>query len=63
MTLLIVGLGVVLFAASLAVIARLWRQHEDARVARKWEERERLLDRRAPEASVRDVLQRRRRRD
>jgi len=36
-----------------------WQWHERARVARKWEERERLLDRRRPTATLRDILQRR----
>ncbi|HSE04136.1 MAG TPA: hypothetical protein VLK35_08310 [Methylomirabilota bacterium] len=44
------------------VVAWLWRQEERSRVARQWSERERLLDRRRPPPSPREVLQRRARR-
>jgi hypothetical protein len=59
MTLFLIGLAVLVFAVCLTIIGRLWQQHERVHVARKWEERERLLDRRRPTATPRDILQRR----
>ncbi len=59
MTLFLIGLAVLVFAVCFTIIGRLWQWHERARVARRWEERERLLDRRRPTAPLRDILQRR----
>jgi hypothetical protein len=44
------------------LFAWLWRRVERGRVARQWIERERLLDRRQPPASPKEVRQRRARR-
>jgi len=52
------GLGLVICA----FFAWLWRKQEHWAVARQWIERERLLDRRQPPASPKEVLQRRARR-
>jgi hypothetical protein len=60
MTLFLIGLAALVFAACLAIIGRLWQRHEPVRLARKWEERERLLDRRRPIATLRDILLQRR---
>jgi Mg2+/citrate symporter len=59
-----------LFIAALAILGLLicvffawfWREQERARVARQWIERERLLDRRPPPASRKEVRRRRGRR-
>jgi len=59
---LLITLGVLAFAVSVGLIER-WRQRDEhKRSARQWEERERLLDRRKPTASHREILQRRSRR-
>lgn len=42
-----------------ALLAWLWKRDEQRNVERKWEERERLLDRRQPIATRREVLRRR----
>jgi hypothetical protein len=41
------------------LLGRLWRRDEQRAVERKWQERERLLDRRRPVATRREVLRRR----
>jgi len=41
------------------LLGRLWQQHEERTVEKKWQERERLLDRRRPVATRRDILRRR----
>ena len=41
------------------LLGRLWQQHEERTVERKWQERERLLDRRRPVATRREILRRR----
>ena len=59
MTLLIVSLAGLLFAVCLGVVGRLWRRQEQVRVARQWDERERVLDRRRPVAARAEIRQRR----
>lgn len=59
MTLFLIGLAAVIFVVCFTVMGRLWQRHEYERTARKWEERERLLDRRRLPASAREVIQRR----
>jgi len=59
---LLITLGALAFAVSVGLIER-WRQrNERERSARQWEERERLLDRRKPIATQREILERRLRR-
>lgn len=41
------------------VLARLWEQHEQRDADKTWQARERLLDRRRPIATRREVLRRR----
>ena len=41
------------------LLGRLWQQHEHRNVEKKWQERERLLDRRRPIATRREILRRR----
>ncbi|HWN12794.1 MAG TPA: hypothetical protein VNU02_02980 [Candidatus Dormibacteraeota bacterium] len=41
------------------LLGRLWRRDEQRAVERKWQERERLLDRRRPVATRREILRRR----
>ncbi len=41
------------------LLARLWQQREERGIEKKWQERERLLDRRPPTAPRRDILRRR----
>lgn len=41
-------------------LARLWERRERRDAEKKWEERERLLDRRRPIANRREILRRRR---
>jgi hypothetical protein len=41
------------------VLGHFWQQHEHRNVEKKWQERERLLDRRRPVASRREILRRR----
>ena len=62
MTLFLVALAAVIFVVCLAVIVRLWHRHDLERTAQKWEERERLLDRRREPTTAREVIQRRARR-
>jgi hypothetical protein len=59
MTLLIVTLGILLFAVCLVVVARLARRQEERQVARQWDDRERVLDRRRPVAARSEVRRRR----
>jgi len=40
-------------------VGRLWRRQEQVRVARQWDERERVLDRRRPVAARAEIRQRR----
>lgn len=40
-------------------LGRVWQQHEQRNIEKKWQERERLLDRRRPIATRRDILRRR----
>ena len=62
MIVLLITLGALAFAVSVGLIER-WRQrNERERSARQWEERERLLDRRKPIATQREILERRLRR-
>ena len=63
MNMVLILLGAVLFLACLGVIERLWNRKEHERIAQKWEERERLLDRRAPVPTSKEILRRRSRRD
>lgn len=41
------------------LLARLWQQREERGIEKKWQERERLLDRRPQTAPRRDILRRR----
>jgi hypothetical protein len=60
---LLLGLGG-LFGILLigGLLRRLWERHEERVIEKKWEERERLLDRRPTAAGRREVLRRRSRR-
>ena len=49
-------LAIVLVAG---LLGRLWKRDEQRNVERKWQERERLLDRRRPIATRREILRRR----
>jgi hypothetical protein len=42
-----------------SLLERLWKRREQREVEQRWRDRERLLDRRRPAASRRDVLRRR----
>ena len=59
---LLITLGALAFAVSVALIDQRWQRDERERDARRWEERERLLNRENPTASRREVLDRRARR-
>ena len=59
MTLLIVSLAGLVFVVCLGIVGRLWRRQEQVRVARQWDERERVLDRRRPVAARAEIRQRR----
>ncbi len=60
---LLLGLGAVVISLLVAgVLGRLWKRHEERAIEKKWQERERLLDRRASGASRHEVLRRRARR-
>jgi len=54
-------LALAVFASVLlaGLLGRLWRRDEQRTVERKWQERERLLDRRRPVATRREILRRR----
>lgn len=41
------------------LLGRLWRQHEQRDTEKKWQDRERLLDRRRPIATRHEILRRR----
>jgi len=41
------------------LLGRLWQQWEERSIEKKWQERERLLDRRGPTAPRREILRRR----
>jgi len=41
------------------LLGRLWQQHEQRDIEKKWQERERLLDRRRPIATRQQILRRR----
>lgn len=57
---LLLGAGAVLASLLIgALFGRLWKLHEERATRRKWEERERLLDRRKGVASRHEVLRRR----
>lgn len=57
------GLGALLGTFLIgAVLRRLWAKHEERAIEKKWEERERLLDRRPTTAGRSEVLRRRSRR-
>lgn len=62
MNVLLITLAALAFVVSVRLIARRWQRDERERIARQWEERERLLGRRKPTASYREVLERRSRR-
>ncbi len=62
MKVLLITLAALAFAVSVGLIERRWQRDERERSARQWEERERLLGRRKPTASHREVLERRSRR-
>lgn len=58
---LYVLLGLALLVTLLigGLLGRLWKAHEGRAIEKKWQERERLLDRRAGAASRHEVLRRR----
>jgi hypothetical protein len=62
MTTLLVALSVVFGLVLCVAVGWFWRRQEQARVARRWIERERLLDRRGPLPATKEVLRRRARR-
>ncbi len=57
--LLFITLAAVVFAVCVVLVERLYNQDEAERMARRWDERERLLDGRKPVATRQDILQRR----
>jgi len=60
---ILLGLGALLGTLLIGVVLRrLWAKHEERAIERKWQERERLLDRRASTAGRSEVLRRRSRR-
>jgi hypothetical protein len=59
---LLVALSTLLGLVLCVAVGWLWRRQEQARVARRWIERERLLDRRGPPPGAKEVLRRRARR-
>jgi hypothetical protein len=62
MRLLLLALAMVLGLGLCVAVGWFWRRQEQARVARRWIERERLLDRRRPPLATKEVLRRRARR-
>jgi hypothetical protein len=62
LNLLLITLAAFVFIVSVGLIARRWQRDEYERISRQWVERERLLGRRKPAASYREVLERRARR-
>jgi hypothetical protein len=56
---LLLAFAVLLSVLTGVLLAQLWKRHEAREVERKWQERERLLDRRGAIASRREVLRRR----
>jgi hypothetical protein len=59
---LLVALSTLLGLVLCVAVGWLWRRQEQARVARRWIERERLLDRRGPPRGAKEVRRRRARR-
>ena len=58
----LVGLAALISLALITLMNWVWERREQQHRERRWQERERLLDRRKPVASPREVLQRRTRR-
>ena len=56
---ILLGLGLVVSLILGGLLGRLWRRHEQRAIEKKWQERERLLDRRNGTASRQEVLGRR----
>jgi hypothetical protein len=60
---ILLGLGALLGILLIGgLLRRLWEMHEERAIEKKWEERERLLDRRTTAAGRREALRRRSRR-
>ncbi|HEY7437145.1 MAG TPA: hypothetical protein VIE41_18535 [Methylomirabilota bacterium] len=60
---LLLGLGAVVVSLLVGgLLVRLWKRYEERAIEKKWQERERVLDRRAGVASRYEVLRRRARR-
>ena len=62
MTVILIALGVLVFAVSVVCVQRHLDQDAPRRAARQWKDRERQLDRRRPVATQREILERRARR-
>jgi hypothetical protein len=58
----LIALAVLIFIALISLTNWVWEQREQRHREQMWKERERLLDRRKPVASPREILQRRIRR-
>jgi hypothetical protein len=62
MNVVLIALGILVFALSFGIVERHLKKDAHKRAARQWEDRERQLDRRRPVAPHREILERRARR-